>query len=72
MIVVTIALENTIASPMSPDQFVKEYYLTERAKQEMLHFKVSQCEIPKGGLRLHHLPDPKLRGTQSIIGKSPI
>lgn len=72
MIVFTISLENTISSPMTPEQFVREYYLTERAKQELLHLKVSQCDIPNGGLCLHHLPDPKLRGIYSIIGKSTI
>jgi hypothetical protein len=42
MLVVTIVIDNSIASPLSPEDFVKYYYLTEMCEKEMTDIKVIQ------------------------------
>jgi hypothetical protein len=48
MIRVEIVFDNQIASPDTPEVFVKRKYLTDLALKEMVRFSVKQGEIKKG------------------------
>jgi len=42
MLKVVLILDNWIASTLSPEMFVKEYYLTDRAKNDLKYYNVDQ------------------------------
>ena len=42
MLRVVLILDNWIASTLSPEMFVKEYYLTDRAKKDLKYYNVDQ------------------------------
>lgn len=45
MIFVKLVLDNKIASNLSPEDFVKHYYLTDRAKKDLVEIEVVQGEV---------------------------
>jgi len=45
MLKVTIIFDNAIASPLSPIEFVKRYYLTETGRDDLCSIKVVQGEF---------------------------
>ncbi|MDO8640848.1 MAG: hypothetical protein Q7R33_04840 [Nitrosarchaeum sp.] len=44
MIVVKMKLDNKFAADMTPEEFVKYYYLTVRAKEDLVKIEVEQTD----------------------------
>lgn len=62
MLKVTLILENWIASPMTPAEFVRHYYLTDRGKADLVLMKVEQDDPYK---ILPELKDDKSNNTRN-------
>jgi hypothetical protein len=43
MLYVKMVLSNEIASPLSPEEFVRKHYLTELANHDLQSLQVEQC-----------------------------
>jgi len=52
MIFVQLVIDNSIASDLSPEAFVKHYYLTPMAMNELVKIEVKQGEMGEDGERI--------------------
>lgn len=54
MLNIKIAFDNWIAADMTPEEFVRKYYLTDRGKLDLIKMEISQDSNIKG-MTCNHL-----------------